>query len=346
MNSILIALLAIGVIIIFHELGHYLAAKAAGVRVEEFAVGMGPKIFGIKHGETDYSLRAIPLGGYVKMAGMDPEEKCDGRGFNNKTVLQRMVVIFAGSFMNFFLAVILFIMLFSFIGESVPVHSNIVGQVIEGQRAEQAGLQTGDQLIAIDGKPVNNWTEMTQIIQRNPENSLIFTVQRDENILQIEIAPAENPQTGLGMLGIMSTGEPLYVYTYTYPIGEAVKLGIERSIEFLVLILGILVQMVTGQTAVELAGPVGIVQFTGEASQQGFGVLVQWIAILSIQLGIINLLPIPALDGSRLVFLGIEGVRGKPINPEKENLVHLVGFAALIVLIIFVTYNDILRLFN
>ena len=340
MNSTLIAILAIGVIIIVHELGHYIAAKAAGIRVEEFAVGMGPKILGIKHGETDYSLRAIPLGGYVRMAGMDPEEKSDGRGFNNKTVLQRMVVIFAGSFMNFLLAVVLFIMLFSFIGAPVD-DSNFIGPVVEGYPAEQAGLQAGDQLTAINGEPVNNWLELTQIIQQNLENNLTITVQRDDTTLQVDVVPVRNPETGLGMIGMQNTR-----ITVTYPVGEALQLGIQRSIEFLVFILNLLVQMITGQVAVELAGPVGIVQFTGEASQHGFGFLIQWIAILSIQLGILNLLPIPALDGSRLIFLGIEGVRGKPIDPAKENLVHLVGFAALILLIIVVTYNDILRLFN
>jgi len=340
MNSILVAILVIGLIIIVHELGHYLAAKAADIKVDEFAVGMGPKIFGIKHGETDYSLRAIPLGGYVRMAGMDPEEKTDGRGFNNKTILQRMIVIFAGSFMNFLLAVVLFAMLFSFIGMPAPDGSNIVGQVLEGP-AEQAGLQAGDQLIAINGEAVNDWVEMTQVIHQNEGNNLTFTVQRDDTTLQVDIVPVRNPQTGLGMIGIAGN-----TITVTYPLGEGLRLGIAQSIEFLVLILNLLVQMVTGQTAVELAGPVGIVQMTGEASEHGIGTLLRWVAILSIQIGILNLLPIPALDGSRLIFLGIEGVRGKPIPPEKENMVHLVGFAMLIMLVIFVTYNDILRIFN
>ena len=346
MNSILVVILVIGLIIIVHELGHYMAAKAAGVRVDEFAVGMGPKILGIKHGETDYSLRAIPLGGYVRLAGMEPGEKDDQRAFNNKTVLQRMVVVFAGSFMNFLLAVVLFIMLYSVIGMSVPVHSNVVGQVIAGHPAEQAGLQAGDQVTAINGKTISDWPGLTQIVQQNPGNSLAITVQRDDNILQIEVVPMENPQTGLGMLGIMSA-EPIYFYTITYPFWEGVVLGVGESITWLSRILDSLIVLVTGQGSVDdLAGPVGIVQMTGEASQQGFGVLLYFVAILSLNIGFINLLPIPALDGSRLIFLGIEGVRGKPIDPEKENLVHLVGFALLIILIIVVTYNDILRIFN
>ena len=347
MNSILITILIIGVIIVVHELGHYIAAKAAGVRVDEFAVGMGPKIFGIKHGETDYSLRAIPLGGYVRMAGMDPEEKNDERGFNSKTILQRMVVIFAGSFMNFLLAIVLFIMLYSFIGINVPVHSNIVGQVVDGYPAERVGLQEGDQLTAINGETVNDWTEITQIIQQNLENSLTITVQRDDTTLQVNIVPEKNPQTGLGMIGIRPTGEPIYVYTHTYPFWEGVIRGTQESIDWLVTFVNSFVRLITGQASVDyLAGPVGIVQMTGEASEHGFRVLLWFAALLSLNIGFINLLPIPFLDGSRLVFLGIEGVRGKPLDPAKENLVHLVGFALLIILVIFVTYNDILRILN
>lgn len=341
MNSILVAILIIGLIIIVHELGHFIAAKAAGIRVEEFAVGMGPKVLGIKHGETDYSLRVLPLGGYVKMAGMEPGEKSDGRGFNNKTVLQRMIVIFAGSFMNFLLAVVLFVMLFSFIGMPVSDNSNFIGQIIEDHPAEQAGLKAGDQLIAIDGEPVNTWLELTQIIHKNEGNSLTITVQRDDTTLQVNIVPVRNPQTGLGMVGIVSN-----TITVTYPMGEALKMGFERSIDFLVRLVNVLVHMVTGQTEVELAGPVGIVHMTGEASQHGIGALLSFAAMLSLNIGLLNLLPIPALDGSRLVFLGIEGVRGRPIDPEKENLVHLVGIVLLIMLIIFVTYNDILRILN
>lgn len=337
MNTAVLAILIFGVLILVHELGHFIVAKATGIRVEEFAIGMGPKIFGVKYGETDYSLRALPIGGYNKMSGMEPGTEDDERGFNSKSVFQRMMVIIAGSLMNFLLAIVLFVLVFSFIG--VPANSNVIGDTIEGFPAEQAGLKKGDQLTAINGEPVNNWLELTQIIQKNPEQNLTITVQRENTILQIDVVPKKDPETGLGMIGIRDSLK-------TYPVWTGLKLGTERAIAILVLIVTSLVHIVTGQAPAEVAGPVGIVQMIGEVAQYGIGTVFNFAALLSLNLGLINLLPIPALDGSRLVFLAIEGVRGKPINPERENFVHLVGFAMLILLMILITYKDILRIFN
>ncbi|MBS3971296.1 MAG: RIP metalloprotease RseP [Clostridia bacterium] len=337
MNTAVLAILIFGVLILVHELGHFIVAKATGIRVEEFAIGMGPKIFGVKYGETDYSLRALPIGGYNKMSGMEPGTEDDERGFNSKSVFQRMMVIIAGSLMNFLLAIVLFVLVFSFIG--VPANSNVIGDTIEGFPAEQAGLKKGDQLTAINGQPVNNWLELTQIIQKNPEQNLTITVQRENTILQIDVVPKKDPETGLGMIGIRDSLK-------TYPVWTGLKLGTERAIAILVLIVTSLVHIVTGQAPAEVAGPVGIVQMIGEVAQYGIGTVFNFAALLSLNLGLINLLPIPALDGSRLVFLAIEGVRGKPINPERENFVHLVGFAMLILLMILITYKDILRIFN
>lgn len=337
MNTAVLAILIFGVLILVHELGHFIVAKATGIRVEEFAIGMGPKVFGVKYGETDYSLRALPIGGYNKMSGMEPGTEDDERGFNSKSVFQRMMVIIAGSLMNFLLAIVLFVLVFSFIG--VPANSNVIGDTIEGFPAEQAGLKKGDQLTAINGEPVNNWLELTQIIQKNPEQNLTITVQRENTILQIDVVPKKDPETGLGMIGIRDSLK-------TYPVWTGLKLGTERAIAILVLIVTSLVHIVTGQAPAEVAGPVGIVQMIGEVAQYGIGTVFNFAALLSLNLGLINLLPIPALDGSRLVFLAIEGVRGKPINPERENFVHLVGFAMLILLMILITYKDILRIFN
>ncbi|WP_028307329.1 RIP metalloprotease RseP [Desulfitibacter alkalitolerans] len=337
MNTAVLAILIFGVLILVHELGHFIVAKATGIRVEEFAIGMGPKILGVKYGETDYSLRALPIGGYNKMSGMEPGTEDDEKGFNSKTVSQRMLVIVAGSLMNFLLAIVLFVLVFSFIG--VPANSNVIGDTIAGFPAEQAGLKKGDQLTAINGEPVNNWLELTQIIQKNPEKNLTITVQRENTILQIDVTPKKDPETGLGLIGIRDSLK-------TYDVWTGLKLGTERAIAILVLIVTSLVHIVTGQAPAEVAGPVGIVQMIGEAAQYGAGMIFNFAALLSLNLGLINLLPIPALDGSRLVFLAIEGVRGKPINPERENFVHLIGFAMLILLMILITYKDILRIFN
>ncbi len=337
MNTAVLAVIIFGILILVHELGHFILAKATGIRVEEFAIGMGPKLLGIKHGETNYSLRLLPIGGYNKMSGMESEQEDDEKGFNKKTVLQRMMVISAGSLMNFLLAIVLFVLVFSFIG--VPANSNIIGDTIPGFPAEQAGLQEGDQLTAIGGEPVNNWVELTQIIQSNPDKPLIFTIQRDNNLMEVTISPQRDPETGLGLIGIRDS-------LMTYDIWSGVKLGVERAVSILLLIVTSLVQIITGQAPAEVAGPVGIVQMIGEVAQYGIGTVFNFAALLSLNLGLINLLPIPALDGSRLVFLAVEGVRGKPISPERENFVHLIGFSLLILLMILITYQDIIRIFN
>ncbi|KUO52288.1 MAG: hypothetical protein APF76_04435 [Desulfitibacter sp. BRH_c19] len=337
MNTVVLTIIIFGILILVHELGHFILAKATGIRVEEFAIGMGPKLLGIKHGETDYSLRLLPIGGYNKMSGMESEQENDEKGFNKKTVLQRMMVISAGSLMNFLLAIVLFVLVFSFIG--VPANSNIIGDTIAGFPAEQAGLQEGDQLTAIDGEPVNDWVELTQIIQNNPERPLTITINRDNELSEVTITPQKDPETGLGLIGIRDS-------LMTYDVWSGLKLGAERAVSILVLIVSSLVQIITGQAPAEVAGPVGIVQMIGEVAQYGIGTVFNFAALLSLNLGLINLLPIPALDGSRLVFLAIEGVRGKPISPERENFVHLIGFTLLILLMILITYQDIIRIFN
>ncbi len=337
MNTAILAIIIFGILILVHELGHFIFAKLTGIKVEEFAIGMGPKILGVKYGETDYSLRILPIGGYNKMAGMEPGQEDDPRGFNNKTVFQRMLVIGAGSLMNFLLAILLFVLVFSFIG--VPANTNIVGGLVEGYPAQQAGIQKGDQIIAIEGETVRNWTELTRIIHANPENSITLRINRDGNIFETNVIPIRDKDTGVGLIGISDTLK-------TYGIWSGLKLGIERSVEILVLIVVSLVHIITGQAPAEVAGPVGIVQMIDEASQYGIATIFNFAALLSLNLGLINLLPIPALDGSRMVFLAIEGVRGKPISPEKENFVHFIGFTALIFLMILITYKDILRIFN
>lgn len=337
MNTAVLAIIIFGILILVHELGHFIVAKATGIRVEEFAIGMGPKLIGIKHGETDYSLRLLPIGGYNKMSGMESEQENDEKGFNKKTVLQRMMVISAGSLMNFLLAIVLFVLVFSFIG--VPANSNIIGDTMAGFPAELAGLQKGDQLIAINGEPVNNWTELTKIIQNSPEKPLIIDVKRNNMPLEVHVTPQRDSETGLGLIGIKDS-------LMTYNIGAGLKLGIERAVSILILIVSSLVQIITGQAPAEVAGPVGIVQMIGEVAQYGIGTVFNFAALLSLNLGLINLLPIPALDGSRLVFLAIEGIRGKPISPERENFVHLVGFSLLILLMVLITYQDIIRIFN
>ncbi|MEW6623245.1 MAG: RIP metalloprotease RseP [Bacillota bacterium] len=336
MNTAILAIVIFGILILVHELGHFFVAKATGIRVEEFAIGMGPKLLGIKQGETYYSLRALPIGGFNKMSGMEPGQESDSRGFNSKSIFQRMMVITAGSLMNFLLAIVLFVLVFSYIG--IPANSNVIGDTLAGMPAEQAGLKPGDQIIKIDGTPVNNWVEITEIIHNSPNKNLLLTVQRNGNVFDVNIVAEKDPETGVGLIGIRDS-------VRTYDVLTGLKLGVMRAIAILVLIVSSLVQIVTGQAPAEVAGPVGIVQMIGQVAQFGIGTVLNFAALLSLNLGLINLLPIPALDGSRLVFLAVEGIRGKPINPERENFVHLIGFTILIFLMLLITYKDIIRIF-
>ncbi|MGI6552155.1 MAG: RIP metalloprotease RseP [Clostridia bacterium] len=333
--TIILTILILGILIFVHELGHFLAAKLVGIRVHEFALGMGPLLVARKVGETTYSLRAFPIGGFNRMAGMEPGEADDPRGFNKKSVGQRMGVIAAGSLMNFVLAIIFFIVVFMGIG--VASNSNMIAGVTEGSPAQQAGLQAGDRLVAIDGKPTPTWMDLTGIIRSSPEQDLHITVERGNERFQVTVHAQLNVQENVGMIGIKRHFEKTGFFA-------AIKMGISYSLAIIIAIIKDLVKMITGQVAADVAGPVGIVHLVGEAAGFGWATLINFAGLLSLNLGLINLLPIPALDGSRLIFLGIEGLRGRPINPENENFIHFIGFALLIALMLLITYKDILRI--
>ena len=341
-----------GSMVMVHEFGHYIVAKWIGVKVIEFSFGFGPKIVGYQGRETLYALRVVPLGGFVKLHGMDAEVDANGRGivaprqdarsFMNKPVWQRMAVIVAGPFMNFVLAVILFIAVFAYLGIPSPDSSNQIGSLVQGKPAAMAGIQPGDRIISVNQEPTPDWTHLTQVIHAKPEQVLTLTIERanDKQVQTLSVKTEKDAQTGNGMIGIAP--EVTYVHA---SILEATRYGFNRSVDFTKLIIVTLTQMITGKIPAEVGGPVMIAQVIGEGAHQGLANLLGLTGVLSIQLGLINLFPIPALDGSRLIFLLIEGLRGKPLNPEKENMIHLVGFVLLMVLMLAVTYKDVLRLF-
>lgn len=341
------ALIIFGLLIFVHEFGHFIVAKLVGVRVEEFSIGMGPKAFSLKKGDTLYSIRILPIGGYVKMtgeSGLEEEDdlaKDDPKRFNNKTVAERAGVIIAGPLMNFILAVVLFSLIFVFIG--IPYATTEIGEVLENSPAEIAGLKSGDMIVAINGQEVSEWSEMVEIIHTNPERELYFTIERGQTKYGINITPKLDKENNVGLIGI-TPGQSGFKKENPF---KAIILGLNRTVEILIFTVIALVDMIAGKMGMgEVTGPVGIVKLIGESAKVGFIYLVNLTALISINLGLLNLLPIPALDGSKLIFLGIEAIRGKPVDARKENFVHIIGFALLMTLMLFITYRDVVKLFE
>lgn len=337
MFTILIALAVFAVLILAHELGHFMVAKLVGIKVLEFSLGMGPAVWQRRKGDTMYSIRAIPIGGFNRMAGTEGEEEDDPRGFNKKTVLQRMAVIGAGSGMNFVLAFVLFLLIFMVLG--LPSTEPAVGHVSAGSPAEMAGIHPGDRILAVNQAEVNNWRDLVQRIYGSPGIKLDLRLLRGDQVLDVQVVPQVDPQTQVGMIGI----GPEWVRQGFW---DSIVLGIRETVQITSLFIVSIVQMITGKVQAELAGPVGIVQMVGQAARYGLFNLLSFTGILSLNLAIINLFPIPALDGSRLVFLGFEGILGRAIDRRKENLIHLIGFALLIVLMVIITYQDLLKIFG
>lgn len=353
MLTLVSTIVVLGMLVFFHELGHFAVAKAVGIKVYEFSMGFGPKLFGFRSGETRYNVRVFPLGGFVRMAGMDrkddeAEAAADGqkegeldpeRSFAAKTILQRMAVIAAGPIMNFILAALLIAFIFMTVG--VPEVSTRIGEVLKGEPAAVAGLKAGDKIVSVNNKPVSNWEDVVKLIHKNPEKSLQFTVDRAGRQVVLQVVPKKEPSSGAGFIGI-KPAEPQMVHK---GVLASLGLGAVYTVKVTGLIASFVGQMLTQEMPAEqLGGPVRITMEIGKAAKHGLMSLGQLAAILSINLGLFNLFPIPALDGSRLLFLLWEALRGKPVDPAKENLVHLVGFGLLLLLMVFVTFNDINQL--
>lgn len=343
MLTFMASVFVFGMIIFFHELGHFLVAKLVGVKVYEFSMGFGPKLLSFSKGETFYNLRALPIGGFVRMAGMDPnqqgDEEDDERGFNKKTVGQRIKIIFAGPVMNFLLAVFLMAVIFFFQGIPVPSQSTRIGDVIPGFPAAKAGIVAGDKIVAINGVRVDNWEELVKFIYERPEEKIVISVVRGEAEYQFEVETVRDEE-GLGKIGIYQARD-------FEKIGllQSLVLGVEWTGRITFMILEFLSKMVFGQIPADLGGPVRVVSEIGKAAQMGLFFLLQLAAFLNVNIGLFNLLPIPALDGSRILFLVWEKLRGRPVDPVKENFIHLVGFGLLLLLMVIITYNDILQVF-
>jgi regulator of sigma E protease len=341
MLTILIAIVFFSIMIMVHELGHFLAARLVGIKAEEFSIGMGPKLFTFSGKETRFSVRAFPIGGYVKLLGED-ETNDDPRAFNNASVWRRMAVIVSGPVMNFLLAILLLTAFYMAFGiyELTPD----ILEVVEDSPAEQAGLKPGDRIIQIDDTPIDlsDYEKAVEnirvIIKEKGKNSISITVDRKGENVKIELTPEYNDETDSYMIGI--------VFGRLKPYGFIPALGMafSQTGRIMFIMVDMLRALISqGQGINEIMGPVGIVGEIGKAVQAGMQQVLSLAVLISINLGVINLIPFPALDGGRLVILALEAIRGKPIEHEKEGFIHFIGFVVLMALMIVVTYRDILR---
>lgn len=417
MQTVIAFILIFGSLVFFHELGHFLFAKKAGIMVREFAIGMGPKIFGMTKGETVYTLRLLPIGGYVRMAGEDTDtvelqpgyrvalitneenivekiilnqkthyqnviflevERADlerelwiegydeddqfirynvsrtasivengteqmiaplDRQFNSKSVGARAMAIFAGPLFNFILA--FFIFLIIGLIQGIPSDEPIIAEVVDDSVASSAGLVDGDKVVKVNGQSISTWEQLSEQIFNNPNKAVTFEVEREMGNEIIELTPKAVEQEGgqpYGQIGVMRSIEknPL----------QAVVYGVEETYNMIITIGTLVGKLVTGQFSIDaLSGPVGIYKTTETVVTFGLYNILYFAAMLSVNLGIMNLLPLPALDGGRLLFFAVEAVRGKPIDRQKEGMVHFVGILLLMILMVVVTWNDIQRFF-
>ncbi|MBA2873957.1 RIP metalloprotease RseP [Thermaerobacillus caldiproteolyticus] len=418
METVIAFIVIFGALVFFHELGHLIFAKRAGILCREFAIGFGPKVFSFKKNETVYTIRLLPLGGFVRMAGEDPEmievkpgqvvgleldqdgkvnkiiinhkdeypnakiievEHADlehgmyiagyedengerlerfsinepaffvvdhqeiqiapyHRQFVAKTLGQRAMTIFAGPLMNFVLAFVVFVLIGLLQG--YPVDKPIIGEMTKNGAALEAGLKQGDIVLSIDDERVTTWTQIVDIIRAHPGEELIFKVERNGKVLDIPVTPKAKTVQGetIGLIGVYGPMEKSVL--------GSVKQGALETYYWTKEIIVGLGHLITGQFSLNmLSGPVGIAVSTNKFAQSGIYYLMKWGAFLSINLGIVNLLPLPALDGGRLLFFAIEALRGKPIDRQKEGMVHFIGFALLMLLMLVVTWNDIQKFF-
>lgn len=361
MLTFVIFILVLGILVIVHEFGHFWIARRNGVRVDEFGFGFPPKVFSVKKGETTYSLNALPLGGFVKIFGEDLEEgKDDPRSFATKSVGARSRIIAAGVIMNLILAIVLF-SFGAIIGSPTAIDesneryaSDISVQIIsiaKNSPAESAGLEIGDKISSLKVGPQEIRTDVVEDVQKfisdhRGEEMSISVLRGKGGVLELKTTPRVDPPEGEGAVGIAMAR----VGVVRYPIYLAPIRGVEATYNvgsnFVTSIYTILKTWVSdGKVIGEVAGPIGIFNLTGEAAKLGFIYLLQFIAILSVNLAIINAVPFPALDGGRLLFLGLEKIKGSPVSVKWEKHAHLVGFALLILLILLITYKDIRRMF-
>ncbi|WP_028829892.1 RIP metalloprotease RseP [Proteocatella sphenisci] len=330
--SIIIAILIFTFLVLIHELGHFLTAKILGVRAYELSIGMGPKIFGKKYKDTEYTLRAIPFGAYVRFGDEEDSLFEEGDNFMNQRPWDRIKIIVMGPLVNIVTALMLMILVVFMTG--VPV--NKIGSLAPDMPAIEAGMQEGDSIIEIEGTKVKSWNDVVAAIESNSDQVISVVVEREnKETAALEIRPVESD--GKMMIGISPAFEK--------NLGQSISAGTTATLKMSTMMIDVVKQLFTGKADINsFSGPVGIVAIVDDVASTGMINLIYLTAILSLNLGILNLLPIPALDGSKILIYGFEALSGKPMNKDLEMKLTMVGFAVLMAFTVFITFKDIIRL--
>lgn len=350
LTTLLSFIFVLGVLIFVHELGHFLVAKRVGIKVERFSLGFPPYIFSKKYGETAYSIGIIPLGGFVKMAGENPDEEVTGdpREFMSKSIGQRAAVIFAGPFMNYVLAILISIGMVYFSGRYVTDDTKvIIGSTTEGYPADLAGMKADDVILAVNGNPVSKFGELQKEINAVVEGPIEVTwvSGNDTTTKTLTTAADARPQLDgsydtVGVIGFSQRIERIEGFGFV----ESVTQGTAYAHMLVIKTAEFVVKVFSGQVSPKmLGGPLFIARQSGIEAEKGAVSLFNFMALLSVNLAILNVLPIPVLDGGHLVFLAIEKIKGSPLSMKARMISQQVGVVALLTLIVFVTYNDIIR---
>jgi regulator of sigma E protease len=350
--SIFSLIIVLGVLIFFHELGHFLVARLLGVGVEKFSLGFGPKLIGKKIGITEYQISAIPLGGYVKMVGESPDSELDPSeipiSFTHKHVLKRILIVAAGPFFNILLALIIFFGIFQISG--LLILKPGIGNVNEGSPAYIAGLKKNDLVVSIDGVDISSWEDMANAIMASKGKTLAISVLRGDTVLTKNVTPEVNKVKNIFnedvdryVIGITASGE---VFKKDLNFFQAVSESFDQTYQITALTIKGIVKLFQGTVSPKtLGGPIMIAQMAGQQAKEGMVNLIFFIALISINLAILNFLPIPVLDGGHLLFFFIEAVKGSPVSVKVREISQQAGIFVLILLMIYVFYNDIARVF-
>lgn len=329
--TIIYAIIIFCLLIFVHELGHFIVAKVCGVKVNEFAIGMGPAIFKKQKGETLYAVRLFPIGGFCAMEGED-EDSEDDRAFNNKPAWQRALVLTAGSFMNLLTAVVLMIVIAFVVGQATTT----VNEVLDDSPAYRAGMMSGDRIVEVDGTAVDEWNDVITYIGESSRDTADIVVERDGAQQTLTAALKYDKESGRNKIGITPEMK--------HSVAGSVGSGMKNTWNMTVMMYKVIKQLFTGDVSVsELSGPVGIVYAVNQSAKAGVIYVVYLASLLSLNLAIMNMLPFPALDGGRLLFLLIRKITGKRITDAIEGKIHFIGIILLMVLMVYVTWNDIVK---